>query len=362
MENASETLCDGLHQTLDFTNVSDAVSRLYSTSEQIVITIILPCMLIICVVGNFAFLFSVKRVKRLHTIVNFYLVTLAVADVSYVVNGTAGYAMLYITTPVRSDWPNGYECWIVTSLGRLSYYTSIGIMTIVTLDRYMAICYPFKHRAINSMTRAVKLVIITLIVAIIFSVISVILAYGKLNKFCVLWPETDDYDSFPTYVNFCSPMTPNGRVYYELLILIPFVAALIANGYMYFRIVNGLNHRHDAVKIADTQVQTQAIEGRNQITRMLIISGVLFFLCQVLRRVASLHFILIVLADYYIFTESQYGIVVLVGRALLYLNSAINPLIYTIASSHYRKSFAEAFCCYQTQYKKSELGLNSSSK
>ena len=342
MPNNSVNTCYG-YEVLNLTDETQAKEILFSASEQVVITVVLPCMLLLCLAGNCTFLFAVKRVRRLHTIINFYLVVLAIADIGYVLNGFVGYLMLYLTTPVRSDWPNGYECWISTSFGRLCYYISVGVMTIISLDRYIAICHPFEHRALNTKTRAIKLVTVTLAFGVLMSCSSAILGYGKLTSYCIFWPYMKYYDSFPAFVNFCSPIIAKGRVFYELLIVVPFFLALLVNGYMYCRIVRGLSHRHDTVKTVDANVKTKADVVRNQITRMLVISGLLFFLCQVLRRVASLHLILANTADYYIFTDGQYGIVVLVGRALLYLNSATNPYVYTAASSHYRKSFLEAF-------------------
>ena len=353
--NKSALTCteDEHFSILNLTDETKAKASLFSTSEQFVITVIFPCMVIVCLSGNCAFLFAVGRIRRLQTIVNFYLVVLAIADIGYVVNGTVGYVMLYLTTVVRNDWPTGFECWIITSIGRQCYYVSIGVMTIVTLDRYMAICHPFKHRLINTKNRATKLVGITLLVSSILSGVSVFFAYGRIITYCVLWPTTSSsFDvGFPRYVTFCTPTTVRGRMHYEVLLFVPFLVALIANGFMYYKIIQGLSRRPASSSIdginsdEDGQVPNRNVRVRNQIARMLVVSGLLFFLLQCVRRVASLHVMVAFTTDYFMFTSDQYGIVVLIGRALLYLNSAINPFVYMVTSSHYRKSIASAFSC-----------------
>ena len=81
---------------------------------------------------------------------------------------------------------------------------------------------------------------------------------------------------------------------------------------------------------------------RDQVARLLILNGIVFFNYQIPLRIASIHNISKETFNSPFFTSMQYGIIIVIGRTLLFLNSAVNPLICIASSSFYRKAVFEA--------------------
>ena len=62
---------------------SDAVHHEYGSTERILVTIVMPCILTFGLAGNVGFLFVLWRVTWMRTTLNFYLTHLAIADILF---------------------------------------------------------------------------------------------------------------------------------------------------------------------------------------------------------------------------------------------------------------------------------------
>ena len=330
---------------MNLSNEVDAEEVLLTSSELFILRVINPILLCIGVIANGAFLFAVIKVKRLHTVTNYYLFNLAIADIVFIAYPIGIYFALVLLTPVRNDYPMK-SCWVTFWISVSCYFASTGIVTSVTLERYLAICKPLHHRSINTKSRTIKILIFNWISSLALSGV-VVCRWSRRSTFCVIWPDLDKYKDFPTTVSFCVPSIKEAYVLAEILQSVPFLIALFASTFMYYKIIRSLSDRNIVTK-GDSNYQTsQAVQAnlvRNQVCRMLIINGSLFFLCQLLQRVLSAHFILEHLTGSGFFTLNQYGFVLLASRACLFLNSLANPFIYTATSGFYRQAFREAFC------------------
>ena len=79
---------------------------------------------------------------------------------------------------------------------------------------------------------------------------------------------------------------------------------------------------------------------RNQVSRMVILNGAVFFLCQVPFQIYNLYRY----SDGILLTEKQSYSLAWTARLLGAVNASVNPIIYTTASSRYRKAFVFTFC------------------
>lgn len=87
------------------------------------------------------------------------------------------------------------------------------------------------------------------------------------------------------------------------------------------------------------------LKARRQVVLMLGAVVVSFFLCLMPFRILTLC-IIIVPDDIFrnVGVESYYN-VLFFCRIMLYLNSAINPILYNLMSSKFRKGFQKLYCC-----------------
>lgn len=90
--------------------------------------------------------------------------------------------------------------------------------------------------------------------------------------------------------------------------------------------------------------QEQNLKARQQVVLMLGTVVVTFFLCLLPFRILTLA---IIISDE-LFDNIEldnYYIILFFCRIMLYLNSAINPILYNLMSSKFRRGFRSLYCC-----------------
>ena len=92
-------------------------------------------------------------------------------------------------------------------------------------------------------------------------------------------------------------------------------------------------------------MQLLAKTTRNQVARMVVLNGLVFFLCQVPFQISNIY----IYSNSTILTKSEEVSLLWAARLLGGINASINPLIYTAANSKYRRAFRQTFrlrCSY----------------
>ena len=258
--------------------------------------------------GNLTFLFVVARHKSMHNKTNVYLVNLAVADVIFLVLGSYGHLtdiFSYLTLNLLS-------CLFII-LVTMPYFSSLALVSLVTLDRYYAICHPLKHRAMAGKTRCTKLVAAAWCFSIIYSCVLNVESVMEGHDCQVLKGSRK-----PCSVTFFKPL--------------PLILLLFCNCFMYVRMIKTLRKNSHFRNICHMQTVPIGMKSRRQssirLTRMLAVNTLLFFACNTPRTV-------LVMVNFFQTTlgkkpfEHQRGVTT-ISTALLLLNSCINP-IYLLA-------------------------------
>lgn len=97
-----------------------------------------------------------------------------------------------------------------------------------------------------------------------------------------------------------------------------------------------------------TKMRKQAehnLKARRQVVLMLGAVVVSFFLCLMPFRILTLCIIIVPDDIFRNFGVESYYNVLFFCRIMLYLNSAINPILYNLMSSKFRKGFQKLYCC-----------------
>ena len=321
-------------------------------------------------IGNVIFLLSIIRVKALKTVTNFYLANVAAADLLFLNLETCNTIWAYKQKgkPVSTD----FECGLLNFTIHLSFFASILLITLVTLERYFAICHPIKHRQRNNKKRAIILTIITWFVAAIFAAL-VALKYGKLKTFCITYQpkkrtrkkqttlkhllDEKKLDSvYAVNLSFCSSIHPILHDVADTVQGIPFLIAAVMNATLYWKIIKRL---YKPLPNRDANNLQQSMKQKKQIAHMLLANCIIFFLCLTPGQ-------LLILQDLHLFggildheeTENEgphetnflYTVIM-----LNVLNSAINPILYGLASPSYRRGFLKAFGITTSQVEPTEV-------
>ena len=323
---------------------------LYSERERIILYTLLPIIFVVGVLSNIAFIFVIIRVPNLQTATNCYLVNKSVCDISLLVVATGIYSYNFAVSPLRNDNPLftvtnlRHSCTIFWGFIYTMYFVSILFISVVTAERYAAICFPLKHRIVAGNKHTTRLTISCWIISIALA-IGTVFRDNIMLQFCVIWPSGHQFESFPRIVTYCQPSYPLAIVS-EFILVIPFIMALISNVCMHWHVIYTLNKRVNSTTYSTKQVNvaTDMIQVRNQVARMLIITGTIFFWCHAPYRLQSVQAIVVYYTGYRIFNVDQYGLLFLISNLLVIVNSATNVFGYYLSSSHYRRGFKEAFC------------------
>ena len=319
-----------------------ATTWLHSSTDRMLYTYIIPAVIALGLFGNISVLFVVARLSRMRTIVNLYLTNLAVVDIIFL------WHIIFLTychfvSPLSYNIPfkTQASCNLLYFITNTSYYCSISIITLVSVERYFAICRPMYHRRMQSRTHAFKAMCGVWVFSLLFSMI-MLLRRGELLEYCLVWPDDERYRQMPTKFRFCGPIGGNKRITVTLAILysaVFFVAALL-NSFLYLKIILTLSYRTTATSQAD---QSQITSVRNQVARALVINGIVFFITQTPIRIVDMNEILDALDEPQFLSKSQASSLLSFSFLFLFLNSALNPYVYAFCSVNYRQGFRDAF-------------------
>lgn len=332
----------------------------YTQAQKFLISVVIPVIFVVGLLTNSAFLVTIARVKAMKTITNFYLANLACADLTFIIITGLGYTYANTKSPnirLGTPWKTAFGCAASSASTYITYFASICLVSLVGMERFMAICYPLRHRMINRKPRTVKMVLITWLIAVVLGVI-VSFTWGKLRAYCIVWP--DKYVGvIPTVIRICTSVRPEFKDVASVLQFLPFIIALVANTVVYALIIRRLSHREINGGGMGHTVNNSQIEVRNAVARMLVVNGITFFLCLAPYQFFNLHsFVTIKSAgNLRLLTEDQQTILLWVGRCSSALNSAINPLVYSATNARYRQAFKDTFYVSRKQTKSAKTAI-----
>ena len=330
----------------------DAVLYFFTTYKKLFILLVVPAVVAFGVFGNAAVLFVVYRVQDMRTITNFYLSNLAVSDAMLLSNTAFKYIKTYFTQPIDyslSPFQKGYLCALNGLVVYLCYFASVFLVILVTFERYLAICHPLTHRLVKGKSWTARTTAAAWFISSVMACFYV--DVHETEKICIDWPDSDDYNRKPSHLMACKVLNTKCSWCWQTLCLLDFSQfslAVIVSTFMYGRIIYTLTKRSDRFQSehdSDKQKTSMIFRSRNQIARMLILNGTVFFLCLAPFQVFYLDLFFYWWAGFKIFGEETKRYILWLGRVAMLLNSAINPLLYNISNKRYREAFAKAFGC-----------------
>uniref|UniRef100_A0A8C4Z6V5 Thyrotropin-releasing hormone receptor n=1 Tax=Gadus morhua TaxID=8049 RepID=A0A8C4Z6V5_GADMO len=295
------------------------------------------------IVGNVMVIMVVLTTKHMRTPTNCYLVSLAVADL--MVLTAAG--LPNISEAVYGEWVYGY----VGCLG-ITYFQYLGInasscsITAFTVERYIAICHPIKAQFLCTLSRAKKIIIVV---------------WALTSVYCVMWFFLSDtkelvYDNvvlvtcaYKVSRNYYLPIYfTDFAVFYVLpLMLATILYGLIAKILILNPLPSDPKEKTKKWKkemqggriITSTNTSSSTTAAsRRQVTKMLAVVVVLFALLWMPYRT-------LVVVNSFLHTVYQDANFLLFCRLCIYLNSAINPVIYNAMSQKFRAAFKKLCHC-----------------
>uniref|UniRef100_A0A8D8Y2G4 Growth hormone secretagogue receptor type 1 n=1 Tax=Cacopsylla melanoneura TaxID=428564 RepID=A0A8D8Y2G4_9HEMI len=287
------------------------------------------CTIILCigVLGNIMVPCVILKSKDMRNSTNIFLMNLSIADLMVLLVCTP--TVLVEVNSKPETWQMGeHMCKAVPFVELTVAHASVLTILAISFERYYAICEPLKAGYVCTKTRAIVICLLAWGFAALFtSPITWITEYRSQEYY--------DKTIVPTCLTQVEKTWP--ATYFVLIILIFFILPLIILIVLYAIIAKNLMAE---INSSDNNMYNQ--RARRQVVTMLALVVLSFFLCLLPFRIITLWIIIIPESNMYSFRKIgliNYYKLLYISRILIFVNSAINPILYNIVSSKFRKGF-----------------------
>ncbi|KAM4042213.1 type-1 angiotensin II receptor [Anomaloglossus baeobatrachus] len=287
----------------------------------IAVPIIYSTIFIIGVFGNSLVVIIIYCYMKMKTVASIFLLNLAIADLCFVITLPLWAAY----TAMHYNWPFGsFLCKLSAAAVTFNLYTSVFLLTCLSIDRYIAIVHPMISR-IRRTIMVGKIICLSIwIIACLASLPafiyrSVIPLQDNITVCAFLYPNNTS-QTFLTGMN----ITKN-----VLGFLVPFLIILTS-----YTLIG---------KTLKATFQGQRGRTRNDdILKMIVAIVLVFFFCWLPHQVFTFLDILIQLS---IIENCHFQDVVDTGMpitiCIAYFNSCLNPFLYGFFGKNFRKHFLQ---------------------
>ncbi|XP_035507469.1 cholecystokinin receptor [Scophthalmus maximus] len=348
------------------------------------------------VFGNLLIIVVLTVNKRMRTVTNTFLLSLALSDLMLAV-----FCMPFTLIPsILKDFIFGAAmCKIVSYLMGISVSISTFSLVAIAIERYSAICNPLKSRVWQTRSHAYRVIAATWVVAFVIM---------------IPYPIISHLESFQrpdnTTAHQCRnkwPLPMEEQTWYILLLLvlfaIPGVVMIVAYGLISRELYRGIQfemgHKKDSTDVKNgltstvscgsddgdgcyvnvvqrphsMEMSTMAASGRavkaerlrsntseakleakKRVIRMLVVIVVLFFLCWMPLYCANTWRAF----DNLSATHALSGAPIAFIHLLCYTSACVNPIIYCFMNTRFRKALLATFsCCAAPCHRRRRRGL-----
>ncbi|KAG8006357.1 Somatostatin receptor type 1 [Nibea albiflora] len=279
--------------------------------------IIIPSIyaLVCCVglTGNAMVIYVILKYAKMKTATNIYILNLAIADELFMLS-----VPFLATSAAVRHWPFGsLMCRLVLSVDGINMFTSIFCLTVLSVDRYVAVVHPIKAaryrrptvaKVVNVCVWGLSLIVILPI--IIFA--DTVPAQDGGMDCNFLWPEAAWSEAFVVYTFLLGFLLPVGAICLCYCLMVA---------------------RMRAVGLKAGWLQRRRSEKK--ITRMVLLVVAVFVLCW-------MPFYIVQLVS--VFHRPPDPMVTQLFVILSYANSGANPILYGFVSDNFRRSFQRIVC------------------
>ncbi|KAJ4933637.1 hypothetical protein JOQ06_030461 [Pogonophryne albipinna] len=348
------------------------------------------------VVGNLLIILVLTVNKRMRTVTNTFLLSLAVSDLMMAV-----FCMPFTLIPsiLKNFIFGAAMCKIVSYLMGISVSISTFSLVAIAIERYSAICNPLKSRVWQTRSHAYRVIAATWVLALVIM---------------IPYPVISNLDSFQradnTTAHQCRPKWPLAtaeQAWYILLLLvlfaIPGLVMIVAYGLISRELYRGIQfemgHKKDSTDVKNgltsavstgsddgdgcyvnvvqrppsMEMSTMAttvrankaerprsntseakLEAKKRVIRMLVVIVVLFFLCWMPLYCVNTWKAFDKVSAKHALTGAPIAFIHLLG----YTSACVNPIIYCFMNTRFRKALLATFsCCAAPCHRRRRHGL-----
>ncbi|GAA6088945.1 somatostatin receptor type 5 [Tachysurus ichikawai] len=285
-------------------------------SSMVMTAAISVTVFIVGLIGNTLAIYVVLRYVKMKTVTNIYILNLAIADELYILG------LPFLSTQnVLSYWPFGsFLCRVVMTTDSLNQFTSIFCLTVMSIDRYLAVVHPLRSSRWRR-PRVAKMVSAAVWVTSFVVVLPVVIfsdVQDMFNSCNMSWPEPRNlwpvaFILYTSVLGFFAPLLVICACY--ILIVVRVKASGARAGF-------GRRRRSE-----------------RKVTRMVVVIVVAFVLCWLPFYMINIVNLIFILPENSVMVGVYFFSVI-----LTYANSCANPVLYGFLSDNFRQSFRKVLC------------------
>ena len=314
-----------------------------SKLETVIVVYIFPIVMFLGISANMCFLITMARFHHMRSTVNYYLTSLAIADLFLLVVGGTDKLFRHYTASSYTSYPYGVDgifCIFMDMIVSTLFITSTFNITLVTLEIFFALCKPIEHLRISSKRRTFGLIFLAWVVGLLVGITRNLPFSAAPRYVCVIWPDETPIDKYPLIVGVCIYYLNNYTCIQTAIEFASYLVGLIINCALYISIIS---------KLQKNQFASNRRNNLRAVSKMIVANGVTFFFCLTPWYCYKL-------VTLYIFTtgnaniDEYYDSIHWYAFLLVFINSTINPFIYGTFNARYRAALRNAFSCKVTEW------------
>uniref|UniRef100_A0A8C6WIT1 Opioid receptor, delta 1b n=1 Tax=Neogobius melanostomus TaxID=47308 RepID=A0A8C6WIT1_9GOBI len=295
------------------------------------ITALYSAICVVGLLGNVLVMYGVVRYTKMKTATNIYIFNLALAD-----------ALATSTLPFQSakclmgTWPFGeLLCKAVIAIDYYNMFTSIFTLTMMSVDRYIAVCHPV--RALDFRTPA-KAKIINVCIWMLSSAVGVPVTIMAVTKvllvilgICKLqFPEPDWY--WDTVTNI---------FVFIFAFVVPVLVITVCYGLMILRL--------KSVRLLSGSKEKD--RNLRRITRMVLVVVAAFVICWTPIHIFIIIRIMVPINQNNLLVKASWHLCIALG----YTNSSLNPVLYAFLDENFKRCLRDFCFPYRSRMEQSSF-------
>nr|AKQ63050.1 orphan G-protein coupled receptor 46 [Platynereis dumerilii] len=332
---SNSTAFSNLNSNTNGTN-ADTGATLPGYTQRIIIGILLGNIIFLTVFGNCLVISAVVCFRRLRSVTNYFVVSLAVADMTVAVF-VMPYSLLF---EIYGEWRFGWVfCYFWISCDVTCCTASILHLCVISLDRYLAITGPLSYHRRMSKLRAVTMIVGVWICSIAISFLPIFLGWFADHSQMDLYTDSANcglyvnkiYAVISSAMSFYIPLVVMLCVYFKIFRIAQSQAREIHRLEKSVDFSSGPNDLRFGRKSRKFKKDIKAIRTLGTLMGLFCVSWLPFFLMYLIMPFCSSCN----------FPATLVSAITWLG----YINSSINPCIYTLLNRDFRIAFRKLVTC-----------------
>ncbi|XP_061396132.1 neuropeptides capa receptor-like [Musca vetustissima] len=271
----------------------------------------------------------------MHSATNYYLFSLAVSDLIFLIFGLPTEVFLY-----WHQYPFLFGltfCKVRAYISEACSYVSVFTIVAFSVERYLAICHPLSSYAMTGFKRALRIIGALWLLSFIAAI-----PFGWLSEIQYLSYPPDNETICDSAM--CAMFPPEEWYIFEASFLFFFLIPMVMIFYFYGRMGAAIRARTEkklGVQQGSMHKAPRHEQSRKAVIRMLAAVVLTFFICWLPFHIQRL-FIIYGRENKYYFEINEW-LFSITGFAY-YLSCTINPILYNVMSHRYRVAFKDTLC------------------